>query len=180
MRRCRFCLPAGLLALIGGMTLLAGRASAASCPWMNPLEAPAQRATTLLRAMSLADKIQMVTGTGEFDPAAANPEAASTIAANPSLCIPALVLNDATAGVGDQAAVGEPPKQLKGFRRVSLNPGQSTTVTIPLDAMSFAHWDTSQHKWVVSAGNYQVMVGGSSRDIAGQGSVALPASVLGG
>ena len=77
--------------------------------------------------------------------------------------------------VGDPAAVGEPPKQLKGFRRVSLNPGRSATVTVPLDAMSFAHWDTSKHAWAVSAGTYQVMVGGSSRDIAGQGSVALPA-----
>jgi beta-glucosidase len=82
--------------------------------------------------------------------------------------------------VGDPPAVGEPPKQLKGFRRVSLGPGQSTTVSIPLNAMSFAHWDTSQHEWVVSAGTYQVMVGSSSRDIAGHGSVALPASVLGG
>jgi len=64
---------------------------------------------------------------------------------------------------------------LKGFRRASLNPGRSATVTVPLDAMSFAHWDTSKHAWAVSAGTYQVMVGGSSRDIAGQGPVALPA-----
>jgi beta-glucosidase len=77
--------------------------------------------------------------------------------------------------VGDPASVGEPPKQLEGFRRVALNPAQSATVTIPLGAMSFAHWDTAGHKWAVSAGTYQVMVGSSSRDIVGQGSVALPA-----
>jgi len=77
--------------------------------------------------------------------------------------------------VGDPAAVGEPPEQLEAFRRVELNPGQSATVTIPLGARSFAHWDTSRHAWAVSAGTYQVMVGRSSRDIAGQGSVALPA-----
>ena len=80
----------------------------------------------------------------------------------------------AQAYVGDPSAVGEPPRQLEAFRRVSLNPGQSATLTIPLNAMSFAHWDVSLHQWLVSAGTYSVMVGGSSRDIAGQGSVALP------
>ncbi len=76
--------------------------------------------------------------------------------------------------VGDPGSVGEPPKQLRGYRRVYLLLGQSTTLTIPLGAMSFAHWDTSSHQWVVSAGTYQVMVGSSSRDIVGQGTVTLP------
>jgi beta-glucosidase len=67
-----------------------------------------------------------------------------------------------------------------GFRRVSLGPGQSETITVPLGPMSFAHWDTSQHDWLVSAGTYEVMVSSSSRDIAGQGAVALPAAALGG
>ena len=98
----RFGLLAGLLALIGGMVSAAGQASAASCPWMNQQQSPAQRATALLGAMSLSAKIQMVTGEGEFNPATANPAAAGNIAANALLCIPALVLNDATAGVGDQ------------------------------------------------------------------------------
>jgi hypothetical protein len=70
-------------------------AGAASCPWMNPLQSPAQRASELLGAMSLSDKISMVTGEGEFNPAATNPAAAGNIAAHPALCIPALVLNDA-------------------------------------------------------------------------------------
>ncbi len=102
MRLRRLTLPAGLLALIGGITLLAGQASAASCPWMDSAQPAAQRATALLGAMSLADKIQMVTGGGEFNPQGPNPPAASYIAANPALCIPALVMNDATAGVGDE------------------------------------------------------------------------------
>jgi hypothetical protein len=59
---------------------------------MDATQSPATRTSELLGAMSLGDKIQMVTGTGEFNPTAANPEAASTIAANPALCIPALVL----------------------------------------------------------------------------------------
>jgi beta-glucosidase len=82
--------------------------------------------------------------------------------------------------VGDPPAVGEPPKQLKGFRRVYLSPGQSEKVTIPLGPTSFAYWDTQDDEWMVSAGTYQVMVGSSSSDIAGQGSVALPSMALGG
>ncbi|MBV9801828.1 MAG: glycoside hydrolase family 3 C-terminal domain-containing protein [Solirubrobacterales bacterium] len=102
MRLRRFGVLAGVLALAGGMASMSGRASAASCPWMNAAQPPAQRASALLSAMSLADKIQMVTGGGEFAPQGPNPAAASYIAANPALCIPALVLNDATNGVGDQ------------------------------------------------------------------------------
>jgi beta-glucosidase len=102
MRLRRFTLPAGVLAFIAAVVVSAGQATAATCPWMNPGQSPAERTSELFGAMSLADKIQMVTGTGEFNPTSANPEAASTIAANPSLCIPALVLNDAGNGVGDQ------------------------------------------------------------------------------
>jgi beta-glucosidase len=82
--------------------------------------------------------------------------------------------------IGDPPAVGEPPRQLKGFQRVSLAAGQSKQVTVPLDPMSFAYWNTDNHEWMVSAGTYHVMVGSSSSDIAGQGSVALPSMALGG
>ena len=58
---------------------------------------------------------------------------------------------------------------------MSLEPRAEHYVTIPLGAMSFAHWDACAHEWAVSAGTYQVMVASSSSDIAGQGSVALPA-----
>jgi beta-glucosidase len=102
MRLRRFSLLAGVILVVAVMGVGAGTASAASCPWMNAGQSPAQRTSELLGAMSLADKIQMVSGEGEFNPTTANPEAAGNIAANPALCIPALVLNDATAGVGDQ------------------------------------------------------------------------------
>jgi beta-glucosidase len=44
--------------------------------------------------------------------------------------------------VGDPAAAGEPPKQLKGFRKVRLRPGQTRQVSMPLDRDAFAHWDS--------------------------------------
>ncbi len=81
--------------------------------------------------------------------------------------------------VGMPASTGEPPRQLKGFSKLSLNPGQSQTVSIPLSATSFAHWETSSRQWVVSGGSYQIYVGDSSRDLPLQASLELPSSELG-
>jgi beta-glucosidase len=67
--------------------------------------------------------------------------------------------------VADPPSVGEPPHQLKGYRKVFLGPGESTRVTVPFDGRSFAHWDDARHAWAVTGGTYTVYVGGSSRDL---------------
>jgi beta-glucosidase len=69
---------------------------------MNRSDAPGARAHALLGAMSLADKVNLVTGDTAM-PTVTYPNygAAGVVFANPGLCIPALVLNDAAAGVGD-------------------------------------------------------------------------------
>jgi beta-glucosidase len=67
--------------------------------------------------------------------------------------------------VGDPRATGEPPRQLKGYQRVSLRPGQSKRVTIPLGEVSFAYWSTRRGTWVVSAGHYAIYVGDSSQHL---------------
>ncbi len=68
-------------------------------------------------------------------------------------------------GFPSTATVPEPPKQLKGFERVELRPGQTAHVQIVLDRSSISHWNTEQHDWAVLPGTYRVMVGASSRDI---------------
>jgi beta-glucosidase len=80
--------------------------------------------------------------------------------------------------VADPAVSGEPPKQLKGYQKVFLQPGQSSRVTIPLDSRAFARWDTSNHTWVIDNGTYQILVGSSSRDIRQQAGIALAARTL--
>lgn len=67
--------------------------------------------------------------------------------------------------IGFPAAAGEPPHQLKGFARVSLAPGKTQHVTLPLDARAFSIWDTSANKWAICNGTYEVLVGDSSRDL---------------
>lgn len=67
--------------------------------------------------------------------------------------------------VGDPATTGEPPRQLKGFSKVTLAPGESRHLKISLPAVSFAYWDAGLHTWKVDAGNYQIYVGDSSADL---------------
>jgi beta-glucosidase len=61
--------------------------------------------------------------------------------------------------VGDPASAGEPPRQLKGFQRVSLTPGEHATVHFSLTSGDLAHWDNG---WTVAPGTYQLYVGDSS------------------
>jgi beta-glucosidase len=70
--------------------------------------------------------------------------------------------------VGQPAAAAEPPKNLRGFAKVSLTPGQTQRVTVTLDKRSFQYWSGS---WTTAAGADQILVGSSSRDIRLTGSV---------
>ncbi|GAA2578553.1 glycoside hydrolase family 3 C-terminal domain-containing protein [Actinomadura fulvescens] len=82
------------------------------------------------------------------------------------IAVPQLYLGLPSPGVD----VPQPPRQLKGYRKVSLAPGASTRVTFPLTSRSLAYWNDSADAWKVAPGCYKVMVGASSRDIALTGS----------
>lgn len=58
-----------------------------------------------------------------------------------------------------------PVKELKGFEKVSLEPGEQKTVRFTLDKRAFAYWDTEKSDWRVSEGAYGILIGASSRDI---------------
>lgn len=61
--------------------------------------------------------------------------------------------------------VERPIKEIRGFKRITLKPGEKTPVTIPLEAASLAYWDTVTKKFVVEEGKIEVMIGSSSEDI---------------
>ncbi|KAG9197701.1 hypothetical protein G6514_001128 [Epicoccum nigrum] len=60
---------------------------------------------------------------------------------------------------------GAPAKQLRGFEKVPLDPGNVTTINFELTRRDLSVWDTVQQSWVLQRGNYTVLVGASSRDI---------------
>ena len=64
--------------------------------------------------------------------------------------------------LGDPAAAGEPPRQLKGFQKVTLHPGQSTTVHFTLNGHDLSYWNDAANGWVVPDGQFHVYVGDSS------------------
>jgi beta-glucosidase len=67
--------------------------------------------------------------------------------------------------VGFPVSAGEPPQQLKAFRKVFLQPGEEQTMQLDLDAQAFRQWSATNRKWVVAAGQYQLRLGDSSRNI---------------
>jgi beta-glucosidase len=75
--------------------------------------------------------------------------------------------------VGDPASSGEPPHQLRGFQRVTLNPGQSQTVDFTVSAHDLASWNTTGNQWTTPAGAYQILVGDSSRNLPLTGSLPV-------
>ncbi len=73
--------------------------------------------------------------------------------------------------IGDPPGAGEPPKQLKGFRKVYLEPNQTKNVTFTLPLRAFSHWDADKNAWIAPAGAYRIMVGDSSRHLPLAGTI---------
>jgi beta-glucosidase len=71
------------------------------------------------------------------------------------------------------ATVFRPEKELKGFSKIDLAPGETKEIKVRLDRRSFAVWDQGKPGWTVESGTYQIMVGASSRDIRLRGSVTI-------
>ena len=67
------------------------------------------------------------------------------------------------------SAPASPPKQLRGFQKLSLAPGKSGTVTFQLRRKDLSYWDVGAQKWMVPEGRFAVFVGASSRDIRLEG-----------
>lgn len=61
--------------------------------------------------------------------------------------------------------VFRPARELKGFTKVKLNPGERARVTIDFDRYTFRHFDTATDGWVVEAGDYEVIVGQHVDDV---------------
>jgi len=77
--------------------------------------------------------------------------------------------------VGDPSAtVPRPVKELKGFARVELKPGESRRISVKLDRRAFAYWDVATKNWKVDAGKFRVYVGDSSVNVPLQAEIEVP------
>ena len=64
-----------------------------------------------------------------------------------------------------KSALMRPPKELKGFAKVELQPGETRTVTIPLDFRAFAYYHPGHGQWIAEDGEFDILIGASSEDI---------------
>ncbi|MAT43101.1 MAG: glycosyl hydrolase [Anaerolineaceae bacterium] len=80
--------------------------------------------------------------------------------------------------IHDQASeLVRPIKELKGFAKVDLQPGETKTVIMELDFRSFAYFHPSYKKWITEDGKYDILVGASSADIRCSHTVTLQSTV---
>jgi len=77
-----------------------------------------------------------------------------------------------------KAQVLRPSKELKGFLKVALKPGETKKVSIALNGRSFAYYAPEKKGWVVEAGEYGILVGSSSRDLRLTGSYKVSKTTL--
>lgn len=69
--------------------------------------------------------------------------------------------------------VYRPAKELKGFVKVNLTPGESKTVSLPFDKRTFRYWNTKTGSWIIEGGKWNVWVGGSIADLPLAGEVMV-------
>jgi beta-glucosidase len=72
--------------------------------------------------------------------------------------------------------VDRPRRELAGFAKLALDPGESATATVMLDRRAFARWDEDRGGWFVDPGTYGLHLGASSRDLRS----ALDVELVGG
>ena len=73
----------------------------------------------------------------------------------------------------DKSSVSRPEKELKGFKKVVLAPGETKTVTLNLDMRALAYFDVVRKAWVAESGSFTLLAGFSSAEIVSRASFIL-------
>ncbi|KAI1077969.1 glycoside hydrolase family 3 protein [Whalleya microplaca] len=99
------------------------------------------------------------------------PVATVTVTVTNSGEVPGAEVAQLYVGYPEEAAA--PPKQLRGFDKLPLDPGASANVSFVLLRRDLSFWDTTLQNWVVPAGTFDISVGASSRDIRQTGTIVV-------
>ncbi len=73
----------------------------------------------------------------------------------------------------EKSSVSRPVKELKGFEKISLKPGETKRVDITLDESSLSFFDAQKHQWVAEPGLFEAVIGSSASDVKGKVSFVL-------
>lgn len=77
-----------------------------------------------------------------------------------------------------ESELARPEKELKGFAKVDLQPGETKTVSIPLNFRSFAYYHPKHRQWITESGDFDLLIGASSADIRHIETVTLESTIL--
>jgi len=72
-----------------------------------------------------------------------------------------------------KSSLPRPVKELKGFEKISLKPGETKTVAFTIDKSALSFFDADKHEWVAEPGSFEAVMGASSSDIKGKISFTL-------
>lgn len=72
-----------------------------------------------------------------------------------------------------ESVMNRPVKELRGFKKVRLNPGEEKEVSVTLDRRAFEYYTPALHKWVAEGGEYQILVGRSAQEIVLETSITV-------
>lgn len=75
-----------------------------------------------------------------------------------------------------ESSVVRPVKELKGFEKIELAPGESKVIVFTLDKRAFSFYNDKTHDWFVESGDFEIMIGSSSRDIKLSSSIHVESS----
>lgn len=74
-----------------------------------------------------------------------------------------------------KSTFARPEKELKAFKKVELNPKQTKTITFTLDREAFWYFNSTRNAWATEAGEFEILIGASSRDMRLSGNITLEA-----
>jgi beta-glucosidase len=72
-----------------------------------------------------------------------------------------------------KSSLARPVKELKGFAKVALEPGETKSVSVPLDLRAFAYYHPAYGQWITEDGEFDILIGASAADIRGTLTVTL-------
>ena len=67
----------------------------------------------------------------------------------------------------EKSSLPRPLKELKGFKKISLQPGEEKTVSFTLTKVELSYYDDKKNTWIAEPGNFKIMIGASATDIRG-------------
>lgn len=72
-----------------------------------------------------------------------------------------------------KSSLPRPIKELKGFEKINLKPGEEGYVTFTIDKNALSYFDPEKHEWIAEPGHFDAIIGASSTDIKGKASFSL-------